>query len=344
MDIYPASQLLERTAASFATMGSLDRYHGHFFNWYDTLTLKPLFPLYVSTVDSGNLVAHVLTLEPGIAALADQPVLAPCFFAGLINTLGVFIDHESQAGLKDNERSKAALVRATNLLQELEALRTAPPADLRATCTALEQLTARASEIREGVTGLAESQAVRWADALVQHCHTALDDLIFMVPWSRIADVPNELNASPWNALPTLRELASLDPECFSCWNRLESLRAGGCKSSPLVREAIDRARARIGEIERLTLLCSDFARLEYGFLYDEGRQLMSIGYNVSNQQRRDENYVRIPPASEARLASFVAIAQGQVPQDNWFRWAASSPTLQPDQRCCHGTAQCLST
>jgi cyclic beta-1,2-glucan synthetase len=318
MGYIPASQLLERTAASFATMSSLDRYHGHFFNWYDTLTLKPLFPLYVSTVDSGNLVAHVLTLEPGIAALADQPVLAPCFFAGLINTLGVFIDHESQAGLKDHERSKAALARATNLLQELEALRTSPPTDLRATCTALEQLTARASEIREGVTGLAESQAARWADALVQHCHTALDDLIFMLPWSRIADVPNELNASPWNALPTLRELGSLDPESlFMLEQAGEPARRWLQEAAPLVREAIDRARARTGEIERLTRLCSDFARLEYGFLYDEGRHLMSIGYNVSDQ-RRDASYYDLL-ASEARLASFVAIAQGQVPQDNWF-------------------------
>src|SRR5450432_1282187 len=113
----PAAKVLERTAMTFATMGSLDRYRGHFFNWYDTLTLKPLFPLYVSTVDSGNLVAHVLTLGPGIAALADQPALAPRFFAGLIDTLGVFIDHAKQSSLQDNERTKAALAQATDLRQ-----------------------------------------------------------------------------------------------------------------------------------------------------------------------------------------------------------------------------------
>ena len=47
-------------------MGALERHNGHFYNWYDTLTLKPLLPLYISTVDSGNLVAHILILEPGL--------------------------------------------------------------------------------------------------------------------------------------------------------------------------------------------------------------------------------------------------------------------------------------
>jgi cellobiose phosphorylase len=318
MGYIPAAQLLERNAMTFAAMGSLDRYQGHFFNWYDTLTLKPLLPLYVSTVDSGNLVAHVLTLEAGIAALADQPVLAPRFFSGLINTLGVFIDHEKQAGFKEHERAKPALALATNLLQELEALRVSPPADLRTICTALEQLDAKAARIREAVTGSAESQAVLWANALVQHCHTALDDLIYMVPWIRLADVPKELNALPWNTLPTLREIASLDPESLSALEKTgEPARRWLQEAVPLVCEGIDRARARIAEIARLTRLCGDFTHVEYGFLYDEGRHLMSIGYNVSNH-RRDASYYDLL-ASEARLASFVAIAQGQIPQENWF-------------------------
>ncbi|HEV7674135.1 MAG TPA: glucoamylase family protein, partial [Candidatus Angelobacter sp.] len=318
MGYIPSAQVLERTAMAFATMGSLDRYRGHFFNWYDTLTLKPLLPLYISAVDSGNLVAHVLTLEPGLAALADQPVLSPRFFAGLLDTLGVFIDHAKQAVLQDNERTKAALAQATDLRQELEALRGSPPTHLRATHTALEQLAAKAALIREGVTGLAESQTARWADALVQHCHTALDDLMFLVPWIGIANVPDELNGFPWNKVLTLHELASLDTESLSAFEKTgEHARRWLQEAAPLVREGVDRGRARIAEIERLTRLCGDFARVEYGFLYDEGRHLMSIGYNVTDH-RRDASYYDLL-ASEARLASFVAIAQGQIPQDNWF-------------------------
>ena len=55
----------ERTANTFRTMEALERYRGHFFNWYDTQSLKPLQPLYISTVDSGNLAGHLLTLRPG---------------------------------------------------------------------------------------------------------------------------------------------------------------------------------------------------------------------------------------------------------------------------------------
>ena len=45
---------------------------GHFYNWYDTQSLQPLPPLYVSSVDSGNLAGHLLTLRPGLLALPDD--------------------------------------------------------------------------------------------------------------------------------------------------------------------------------------------------------------------------------------------------------------------------------
>ena len=70
-------------------MQSLERHRGHFFNWYDTRTLKPLAPLYVSSVDSGNLAGHLLTLSSGLAELTTQPILAPQLFAGLCDTVGI---------------------------------------------------------------------------------------------------------------------------------------------------------------------------------------------------------------------------------------------------------------
>ena len=52
-------------------MSRLQRYRGHFYNWYDTRDLRPLDPRYVSSVDSGNLAAHLIALAnalPGVAA------------------------------------------------------------------------------------------------------------------------------------------------------------------------------------------------------------------------------------------------------------------------------------
>ena len=48
-------EFVERLELTTATVGKLTKFHGHFFNWYDTRTLEPLTPQYISTVDSGNL-------------------------------------------------------------------------------------------------------------------------------------------------------------------------------------------------------------------------------------------------------------------------------------------------
>ena len=85
----PTGRLLERTARALRSMASLERHRGHFYNWYDTQTLQPLLPKYVSTVDSGNLAGHLLTLRVGLLALPDDPILSRRVFEGLADTLGI---------------------------------------------------------------------------------------------------------------------------------------------------------------------------------------------------------------------------------------------------------------
>ena len=65
-------RLLERTHATIDTLHRLERHRGHFYNWYETRTLRPLIPLYVSSVDSGNLAGHLLTLASGLRGLAEE--------------------------------------------------------------------------------------------------------------------------------------------------------------------------------------------------------------------------------------------------------------------------------
>ncbi len=69
------AEAAERLAATLSTMGRLERFRGHFYNWYDTQDLRPLDPSYVSTVDSGNLAGHLITLANACrewaAAVAD---------------------------------------------------------------------------------------------------------------------------------------------------------------------------------------------------------------------------------------------------------------------------------
>ena len=82
--------LSARLRATFESMEQLENYRGHFLNWYDTRTLEPLPPRYVSTVDSGNLVACLRTLGQGCQTLLHQPVLRWQSWEGLLDTLSLF--------------------------------------------------------------------------------------------------------------------------------------------------------------------------------------------------------------------------------------------------------------
>ncbi|MGZ5100274.1 MAG: GH36-type glycosyl hydrolase domain-containing protein, partial [Usitatibacter sp.] len=283
----PAGELLLRTANAMSTMKSMERHQGHFYNWYDTQSLKPLPPHYVSAVDSGNLAGHLMTLRPGLLALADDRIMSLRWFEGLSDTLRTLADAVSGA-------VPVPLVR---LQRELESAYDSRPATLAAARQWLERLDAGVAEVAVRVAGIPNpdsgaapapgSETAFWADALARQCRMMRDELEFLVA----------LDAGG-GEIPTLRELAALEAQRLPAGER-------------------HRATERIAEIERLALQCEELARMEYGFLYDRARHLLAIGYNVE-ELRRDPSYYDLL-ASEARFSSFVGISQGQLPQESWF-------------------------
>jgi hypothetical protein len=265
-----AGPLIERTSNTLRTMQGLERFRGHFYNWYDTQTLQPLPPVYVSTVDSGNLAGHLLTLRAGLAALPDCKILGPRLFEGLQDTLRVLVGAPGGT-------VPAQLVQ---LQEDLAYAFETPPATLGAARLLLERLAGGAGRL----DATPESQARWWASALERECRDALGEMTLL---SGLQD------SAAFGEIPTLRELAGQQTD------------------------AGQRIRARITVIEELSRQAGDFAQMEYDFLYDKGRHLLAVGYNVG-ERRRDSSYYDLL-ASEARLCSFVAIAQGQVPQEAWF-------------------------
>ncbi|MGA9421893.1 MAG: cyclic beta 1-2 glucan synthetase, partial [Rhodanobacteraceae bacterium] len=107
-----AAGLVERTGHTLGTLRELERYRGHFFNWYDTATLQPLLPMYISTVDSGNLVGHLLTLRQGLLALRDAPVLHPRVLDGLADTLALCAEGAAERGAEVRAQLLAHLAHA----------------------------------------------------------------------------------------------------------------------------------------------------------------------------------------------------------------------------------------
>jgi len=82
-------QVIEKLIQTMQTIGKLERYEGHLLNWYDIETLAPLLPRYISSVDSGNLLGALWTLQHGLDELSQQPVLDESTLEGLRDTLEI---------------------------------------------------------------------------------------------------------------------------------------------------------------------------------------------------------------------------------------------------------------
>lgn len=312
-----AGKLTERTANTLRTMGSLERYRGHFFNWYDTQTLKPLSPRYISAVDSGNLAGHLLTLRPGLQAIAEDKILGKRFFEGLNTTLLVVADFADQTMQSKLGELQEALLSATN----------EPPLTLTAAKGCLSDLIVSAVSFVGEVDAVDTdplSQLRWWGLAFVAQCQDTQKELTHLAPWTELmssSSMPS--NFESLDEIPTLRSVSEAvtryQPE-------IERLGTSATTSEDkqwldelqtLITVAARHAAERIAAIDRLSQQANMFAQMEYDFLFDTKRRLLAIGYNVS-EQRLDASYYDLL-ASEARFAGFVAIAQGQLPQESWF-------------------------
>lgn len=296
-------QLIERTANTLNTLDRMERYQGHFYNWYDTRNLQPLLPMYVSTVDSGNLAGHLLTLQAGLNGLATQPVLGPRLVEGLVTT-GSLLQQawREQYGTAAGELS--AVLQATPDVTD--------GAQLRRWLLSLQQLLGGLDP-----QAALHGETLLWHTALLQQCRAALAELALLMPWL-VLPVEAVLDSALLR-VPSLRELAALHDSVSSVQQSAlaPAERERQLQLAQLCAEAALAAQQRISALELLAQRCAAFARMEYGFLYNATTHLLAIGYNVS-ERRLDTSYYDLL-ASEVRLASFVAIAQGQLPQEHWF-------------------------
>ena len=310
-------QFIERTANTLRTMEAMDRHKGHFYNWYDTQSLEPLLPLYISSVDSGNLTGHLLILRSGLLALPDQKIAGSQIFAGLKDTLDVFAD---TAG-------KSSPVSLVGIKKDLASAITSKPTTLMAIRLSLEQLATSATQIVTDVNipdSDPDSPLRWWANAFADQCQAALDDLRFLAPWIFYPALSDMINKLPkLNDIPTLRKVTGLEAELISAIE--EQMTAGVTPDEHmqfgelrrLVADASRCAQTMMADIEILAKQCSDFTHIEYDFLFDKACNMLAIGYNVGNW-RLDTSFYDLL-AAEARFCTFVGIAQGKLPQESWF-------------------------
>ncbi len=301
-------RLMERTSRALESMGRMDRYEGHFFNWYDTRTLQPLAPRYISSVDSGNMAGHLLTLRAGLLALTEGHILSPRLFESLDDVLDIALD-DLPGDLPTPTASRMDALRRDVAEAALN-----PPVTLSATRLCLDRLTisvVAVADSRDFQTAEPDSPFRWWLQAFAGQCRDALAELDLLTPW---AAFPHEFSEKLafLDEIPTLGGLAALETRF-----RLAATTAQTAEMGDMISAACRQAKSRMRRLNTLAGHCDALAQMGYGFLYDETRHLLAIGYNV-DEHRRDQSFYDLL-ASEARFATFVAIAQGQLPQESWF-------------------------
>ncbi len=265
---------VERLEATLETMNALERFRGHFYNWYDTKHCYPLEPKYVSSVDSGNLAGHLIALAHACEEMIDRPRLDRSALAGIEDTAllvrlsTVVAAGDARPGPATRGRLEEAIDAVTATVQE-------PPPDSAEWAARLAVLKARAEAVRDIARALvdddpasAQTDVLVWAEALSATVESHARDL----------DMPETL----------IRRLTIL------------------------ARGALAMAGA-----------------MDFGFLFDPMRKLFAIGYRVTDGSLDPGRYDLL--ASEARLASFVAIAKGDVPVSHWFRLGRALTPVELD-------------
>lgn len=326
-----ASQFLNKTRKTFKTLDRMERHRGHFFNWYDTRTLQPLHPRYVSMVDSGNLAANLLVLSSGFRELSEANIMPGRMFAGLRDTLRVLLDVILNFdGISIDADFRRRIERQIELLNRA-------PDSLQAANVLLAQMTEEATEL---IT-LADSNAelMWWVLAYERSCQEHRADLLHLAVWLTLPktpviweDAPPNHQGAELNQLAValkhldtaagLRDVAKLQTTLLPLIQQAKQVAdTETCEwlvqLGASLSIAAERAAARIRTFEELALQCRELADMDFGLLYDSSRDLFAIGYNVS-ERRLDAGYYDLL-ASEARLASYIVIAQGQFGQEHWF-------------------------
>jgi cyclic beta-1,2-glucan synthetase len=344
-------ETIERLDATLASMNRLERFRGHFYNWYGTRDLRPLDPRYVSSVDSGNLAGHLIALSNACREIITRPVLDSQWMAGVEDLIA--LTRESLARLAVDPRTN--IVTPKQLNEALDGLSAVSRSEAKTPAAASAQMAdilVHADSVSDIARALTQDRAAPeatevlvWADSLQACVRGHQREIEMLMPWARLVASEaasnhcskesglicgDEALGTFFSSMPTLATLSDRCEEATDILTRRRTALTAEPSSSPDSLDRIDAMLAALASSvraaksleRRLTgidiMAETMFDAMKFDFLFDPTRQLLSIGYRVTDGSLDPSCYDLL--ASEARLASFVAIAKGDIPARHWFR------------------------
>jgi cyclic beta-1,2-glucan synthetase len=299
-----------QTLGTLGTYDKLEKQRGHIYNWYDIERLQPIAPKIVSAVDSGNLAASFYTLHTGALDLLKRPILNPNTFTAL---------EEMLRGRSDKrQRDKQSSSGGTQTMQALvRRLLEDPQPSANVQGEAQDWLMEEASRRQRALASFVE-----------EYTPWLLPRFAPLFEYFGVAASANKevLESKQGSQIPTLQlatqYVAALErrivdtPITHAEGSSLSALATELRSLLPEVRERLTQLQAEIADIAVRAERCAE--AMEFGFLLVESRQLLSIGYDGTTGELHSACYDLL--ASEARIASLIAIAKGDIPQQAWFR------------------------
>lgn len=291
---------------SMETTKKLERYHGQLVNWYDTKTLKPLEPRFISSVDNGNLACCLWSLKQGCLAALEDAIFTPLLFEAILDHLELSIE-----SLKRREKTLERISRLENA--RIEACKSEN--NVHGWIRVSTQLIEMVDEMLALQGDSRSEDALWWRNEAAAKLQDLSDLVESLAPWLLREEPP---------AKPGLGE--------FKFWGSLnltnyrdrvgEMFTAEELNSDPDAGAELERcflkARELHGQLKRIAADADALVdEMHFGLFYDDGRKALSVGYDVENNKLQGSFYDLL--ASEARSAVFVAIAKNDIPQEAWF-------------------------
>lgn len=303
----PLTTSVDLTSKIFNTLSQLERYHGHFLNWYATTSMQPLLPRYVSTVDSGNLVGHFVSIRSALEELKGVPFLTEAHVVQLkwlFKTLGKEDLISKVKGIRDEDvRTLGGVHQLIDLVAEVN-LQSLPEFYKR--------------DVQEFGSLLKLFAWIHPLDDAIEASKPLTEFNRINEELTELSTKLDEMSLSPRVLNDWLGELMSLAAKCSADEALQQSVRDAFSKLLESASDSRLAIRDLIAAMNSVQTKCERFIEsIDFSFLYDYDKDLFIIGYNVDTA-RKDPSYYDLL-ASEARLGSFLAIARDQIPQKHWF-------------------------